>query len=337
MKGKEFNKKTIVLLLAPLLVALMVVGIIFSVRFNKQSNEKAETFVENVDYTYNKVYLVDNDNVLVPLTIKYETFDSVGEELMYLVSCLKENSEITNNHFKGLLNENVSVTSMNLDEGSLNISFNESFSEYDKEKELRIVESLIWTFTDLDYVDNVTLSINENVLTNMPLKNTPLNEKMDKHFGVNNFVLTSSIFQTGEMVLSYYEKVIDEKYYYVPVTHYVSNNNDLSIYDLTVQTLFKDPGITSELEVCRVFKDTSMVTSSILTDNVLYLSLTEDILFDEVTVSLDVYNILKEVSVLFDDVKDVSFLMDLQEVMVNGVEEDEEVKVSKIELNKFYI
>lgn len=337
MKGKEFNKKTIVLLLAPLLVALMVVGIIFSARFNKQSNENAETFVENVDYTYNKVYLVDNDNVLVPLTIKYETFDTLGEDLMYLVSCLKENSAITNNHFKGLLNENVSVTSINLDEGSLNISFNEAFSEYDKEKELRIVESLIWTFTDLDYVDNVTLSINENVLTNMPLKNTPLNEKMDKHFGVNNFVLTSSIFQTGEMVLSYYEKVIDEKYYYVPVTHYVSNNNDLSIYDLTVQTLFKDPGITSELEVCRVFKDTSMVTSSILTDNVLYLSLTEDILFDEVTVSLDVYNILKEVSVLFEDVKDVSFLMDLQEVMVNGVEEDEEVKVSKIELNKFYI
>ena len=44
MKGKEFNKKTIVLLLAPLLVALMVVGIIFSVRFNKESNECKESF-----------------------------------------------------------------------------------------------------------------------------------------------------------------------------------------------------------------------------------------------------------------------------------------------------
>lgn len=337
MKGKEFNKKTIVLLLAPLLVALMVVGIIFSVRFNKDSVENDDTFVENVDYTYNKVYLLDNDNVLVPLTIKYETFDYQGEELMYLVNCLKENSEITNNNFKGLLNENVSVTSINLNEGSLTISFNDAFNEYDKDKELRIVESLIWTFTDLDYVDNVSFSINENILTNMPLKNTPLTTKMDKNFGVNNFVLTSSIFQTGEMVLSYYEKVIDEKYYYVPVTHYVSNNDDLSIYDLTVQTLFKDPGITSDLEVCRIFKDTEMLTSSILTDNILYLSLTEDILFDEVTVSLDVYNILKEVSVLFEEVKDVSFLMDLQEVMVNGVEENEEIKVSKIQLNKFYI
>jgi hypothetical protein len=163
MKGKEFNKKTIVLLLAPLLVALMVVGVIFSVRFNKDSVENDDTFVENVDYTYNKVYLLDNDNVLVPLTIKYETFDYQGEELMYLVNCLKENSEITNNNFKGLLNENVSVTSINLNEGSLTISFNDAFNEYDKDKELRIVESLIWTFTDLDYVDNVSFSINENI------------------------------------------------------------------------------------------------------------------------------------------------------------------------------
>ena len=53
-------------------IFLLLFTIIFSVRFNKQSNENAETFVENVDYTYNKVYLVDNDNVLVPLTIDFQ-------------------------------------------------------------------------------------------------------------------------------------------------------------------------------------------------------------------------------------------------------------------------
>ena len=337
MRLKKINKKTIVLFFMPLLVALMVVGVIFSIKFNKESKESNVTFTETIDYSYNKVYLLDNDNVLVPLTIKYETFDTQGEELMYLINCLKENSLVSNDNFKGLLNKEVNVTSINLNEGNLNISFDDKFNEYDKEKELIIVESLIWTFTDLDYVDSVSISINEEVLTNMPVKNTPLNEKMDKHFGINNFVLTSSILHTGEMVLSYYEKVVDSKYYYVPVTHYVSNKDNLSIYDLTILTLFKDPGITSSLDVCRIFKDTSMVTSSVLTDNILYLSLTEDILFDETTVSLDVYNILKEVSVLFDDVKDVSFLMDLEEVMVNKAEDSEEVKVSKIELNKYYI
>ena len=100
--------------------------------------------------------------------------------------------------------------------------------------------------------------------------------------------------------------------------------------------MFTDPGITSSLEVCRCLTDTSMVTSSILTDNILYLSLTEDILFDELTVSLDVYNLLLKVTTLIEEVEDVSFLFDLEEVMVNGKVE-EETKVSTIVLNKYYI
>ena len=99
---------------------------------------------------------------------------------------------------------------------------------------------------------------------------------------------------------------------------------------------FKNPGITSSLTVCRCIEDTEMLTSSIVNENILYLSLSEDILFDETTVSLDIYQLLKEVTVLLD-VKDVSFLMELEEVPVNGVEEDEELKVSKIELNKYYV
>ena len=142
----------------------------------------------------------------------------------------------------------------------------------------------------------------------------------------------------GKKVLSYYEKQIDNEFYYIPVTHYVNNKNDLSIYDLTINTLFKEPGITSNLSVCRIFKDTKMVTSSILTNDVLYLSLTEDILFDETTVSLDVYNLMRKVTSLLDDVKDVSFLMELEEVMVNGkIDQDENTQVSTIILNKYYI
>ena len=81
-----------------------------------------------------------------------------------------------------------------------------------------------------------------------------------------------------------------------------------------------------------------MVNSSVLNNNVLYLSLSEDILYDETTVSYDVYQVLKESTSLFKDVNDVSFLFDLEEVLVNGKNyEDEEVMVSKTQLNKYYI
>ena len=57
MRLKKINKKTIVLFFMPLLVALMVVGVIFSIKFNKESKESNVTFTETIDYSYNKVYL----------------------------------------------------------------------------------------------------------------------------------------------------------------------------------------------------------------------------------------------------------------------------------------
>ena len=333
---RKLTKKKLILLFTPIFVALIVMGIIFGIKFNNNDDTKGNETTTFTDYTYNRVYLVDNDDVLIPLTIKYETFDSQAEELMYLLSMLKVDSSIASNEFNGLLPKECSVKSLDLLDGNLKINFNEDIATYKAQDELRIIESLVWTFTDLDYVDSVSLSMNDELLTHMPVNNLPINNPLDKHFGINNYLLTSSIMGSGTKVLSYYEKEIDEKFYYVPVTHYVNNNNELSIYDLTIETLFKNPGITSSLTVCRCIEDTEMLTSSIVNENILYLSLSEDILFDETTVSLDIYQLLKEVTVLLD-VKDVSFLMELEEVPVNGVEEDEELKVSKIELNKYYV
>lgn len=338
MKKRLNNKKKIILVFAPILAILVVVGLIFGIKFN---NKERETISNNnqqdVNYSYAKVYLADSENVLYPLTVKYETPDTQAEELMYLFSLLKKDSIASSKEFNGLLPKDLTIKGMTLKNDILNINFDDSIKTYNGKDELRIMESLVWTFTDLPYVLEVSFSLNDELLTHMPVNNTPLSYPLSKQMGINNYLLTSSIMGTGEMVLSYYEKVVNGNYYYVPVTHYVSNKNNLSIYDLTIQTLFKDPGITSSLSVCRCIEDTKMVTTSFMQNNILYLSLSEDILFDELTVSFDVYQLMKEVTCLLEDVQDVSFLMDLEEVMVNGSSNEDGITVSKVELNKYYI
>lgn len=339
MKKHLNSKKIIILVFTPVLVALMVVGFIFGIQYKiKERNTSVnQPKTDNTLYSYAQIYLADSDNVLLPLTIKYKQPDSQAEELMYILSMLKKDSAVSSKEFNGLLPTDTKVNGMTLENEVLNINFDNSFATYDAKDELRLIESLTWTFTDLPYVSKVTLSMEDTLLKNMPVNKTPLNNPLTKDVGINNLLLTSTIMGTGERVLSYYEKKINNQFYYVPVTHYVSNKNNLSIYDLTIATLFKEPGITSSLQVCRCISETEMMTSSVLTDNILYVSLSDDILFDELTVSYDVYKIIKEVTALLEDVKDVSFLMDLEEVRVNGIEDDEEIAVSKIELNKYYI
>lgn len=336
------KKNKMALIFAGLLVTLIGAGVYVGVKINENNmnnnNENIENLpVDSTQYSYSNVYLSDNQGVLVPLTIKYESFDSLGEELMYVTNMLKVDSKVSGTNFKGLLPSECSVNKLVLEDKHLSIDFNNEFASYDQNIELKLLESLVWTLTDFEEVDSVSLSIDGNSLSNMPVGNTPISNNITKQIGINNYLLTNSMIIGGERVLSYYEKKIDDTYYYVPVTHYVSNKQDLSIYDLTVSTMLIDPGITSSLEVCRCLKDTKLVSSSIVNENILYLSLSEDILFDETTVSLDVYEIFKEVSVLFNDVEDVSFLMELEEVMVNGKQENEETEVSKVELNKYYI
>ena len=333
------EKKKVILIFVPILVVLIVLGILVGNLFKNKENKDniAEVPTYQTSYSVSKVYLADKENTLVPLSIKYQSFDSVGEELVYLLTQLKENSSISTDTFNGLIPSDATIKSLELANGIVSVNYDEKFLNYEKQNELKILESLVWTLCDYEGVEGVSLLVNDEILTNMPLNNTPIDKVLTRQIGINNYLLTSSIIQKGERVLSYYEKEINDKYYYVPVTHYVSNKDDLSIYDLTVSTLFDEPGITSSLQVCRCLKDTEMVTNAILTDNILYLSLTEDILFDEATVSLDIYNLFKEVSVLFEEVKDVSFLMELEEVPVNGLENEENKEVSVIELNKFYI
>lgn len=337
MKKKLSSKKIIVLICIPILVVFIAVSLIVGNIYKKKENTSLVVpTTNNVTYSYNDIYLLDKENVLVPLTIKYQKFDTTGEEILYLVSMLKDDKADLND-FKGLIPSKTTVKSLNLNNKILELDFDENFASYNQKDELKILESLTWTLTSLDYVDGLILSVEGQRLNKMPVNKTPINDVLTKQIGINNFLLTSTIMGQGERVLSYYEKKINDNYYYVPVTHYVSNNSNLSIYDLTIQTLFRNPGLTSSLQVCRCVEDTSMVTGSVLTDNILYLSLTEDVLFDEITVSYDVYKIMKQVTSLLTDVKDVSFLMDLEEIMVNGKENDELTQVSKVELNKYYI
>ena len=332
------NSKKMALIFSPLLVAIIGAGVFLGVKFNKEKNndESVNEIVDQFDYSYSKVFLSDSDGVLIPLTIKYEKFDNLGEELLHVTNMLKEDSKVSNDTFNGLLPSDCSVNNLELTEGVLSLDFDENFKNYESKNELKLLESLVWTLTDFTEVDSLVLSIDGEKLTNMPVNNTPI-ATLDKQIGINNYLLTSSMIFSGERVLSYYEKLIDDTYYYVPVTHYVKNKDELSIYDLTISSLFKNPGITSSMKVCRCLKDTQMVNSSVVNNNILYVSLTEDILFDETTVSLDVYNVIKETTALLEDVVDVSFLMELEEVLVNGKSEEEETQVSKIELNKYYI
>ena len=281
MKKQFFTKKNLALIISPVLVTCLGLGVFFGVKSNtnnKEDNEVNNQYNE-IDYSYSKVFLKDKDNTLVPLTIKYEKFDSLGEELMYVTNMLKVDSKVSNSTFKGLLPSNTKVKSLELKDNVLNLNFDENFMTYDSKDELRLLESLVWTLTDFNEVDSINLYVNDERLTNMPVSNTPIKFNVDRQIGINNYLLTSTILGSGQKVLSYYEKQINDSYYYVPVTHYVNNKENINIsagVDFSVPEIYEKllpVGInkydfySALYELCGVFSLGESVFDTIMVNN----------------------------------------------------------------------
>lgn len=333
----KLNKKSqkILLIILPILLVISVIAIIIS-----NNNKRQDSYAENepIEYTYRKVYLNSKDDTLVPLTIKYQKKDNLGDEIHYVLNLIKENSGISNDVFTGLIPEDSKIKSLDLEDNNLTINFDIGFQEYAKEEELRLLQQLVWTMTEFNEVDSLTLQMEDEILTNMPVKNTPLAEKTGREIGINSFYLTSADFLSSEKVLSYYAQEIDNKEYIVPFTHYVKNNANLTLPDLTIKTLLTKPSITSQLNLVPCLNEVNQTAASVLEDDVLMVSLNENILFDEKTVNKEVYDILRASLELCEDVKDVSFVFDQEVFAVNGQENLEEIyPVSSIYFNEYYI
>ena len=116
MKEKKTLKKKIILIFIPILVLLVILGFLVAFKLDKDKNNNSNNTLTNeesdVSYTFSNVYLMDNDNMLIPLSVKYQTIDNKAEELMYLMSLLKEDSEIANKQFKGVIPSSTKVNSM---------------------------------------------------------------------------------------------------------------------------------------------------------------------------------------------------------------------------------
>ena len=125
----QLNKKAkkIVLIAIPLIAILIIATILIGKNNKKEvaNNEPQETVLQQQA----NVYLASTkDHTLVPLTIKFNQKDTLGENLLMVLSLIKENSAICNDTFQGLIPEEAKSNQLTLDDQNvLTIDFDEGF------------------------------------------------------------------------------------------------------------------------------------------------------------------------------------------------------------------
>ena len=256
---KKFMKKRLFIFLFPIIAICVTAGaLVFS---NKDDGLK-QSFVVDIthDQTYRKVYMLDDDNYLVPLTFSFDSKDLLADDIHHVISMLRDESVLTNKGYRTVLNENVKIQAIELDNNILNVDFSKEFNEQDVSKEEQIVESLTWTLMQYDEVNGVTLSVDGVKLEMLPQSKIVLPEILDKSIGINKYHDTTGNIYNTTSVTVFYEKENFGETVYVPVTRRVikEENEKMSVYNAILEDISVMSGLR-QIDVIDLIDNNSVI------------------------------------------------------------------------------
>ncbi|WP_080844524.1 GerMN domain-containing protein [Cytobacillus gottheilii] len=202
--------------------------------------------VAEVGSLQTELYLVDKNGYVVPQTLQLPKTNSVATQAL---EHLVQNGPVTDllpNDFKAVLPEGTKMSVNVNEDGVATVDFSKEFQNYQPEDEMKILDSITWTLTQFDTIDEVKLTLNGNELTEMPVNGTPIGESLTRASGINLDASDVIDMTNTKPVTVYYLGGTEDHYYYVPVTKRISNDTDDNVVAV-VNELVDGPNYGSNL------------------------------------------------------------------------------------------
>lgn len=130
------------------------------------------------------IYMVDHEDVLVPVTLNYQKSDSNEENIKMLFQLMKQELEIFN--FKRLIPESIHCLEIDIQDHLVKINLNEAFYAMNTKTELRVIEGIVSSIMQFDNDYLVEFYVNQEKVNHMPLSHLPM-IAFNASLGVNNF------------------------------------------------------------------------------------------------------------------------------------------------------
>ena len=265
-------------------IILLLVLSLYLVPNNKNLN--IEEKVEYVNYEIKKteIYLLDKNNYLsrVMIPINSDKNIDIASEAIEILKCNGKYKDKIPNNFKCVLNSKTKILDTEVKDNTLKIDFNEAL--LDTDNEIKVIESIVYTLTYINNIDNIIIYINGELLTKLPKSNITLPTTLNRNIGINKkyeLVSNTNIKKTT----IYYTNTYDDFTYYVPVT--LINNDSRDKIEIIIDELSNK--ILSNNLNSYLNSDTKLINSNIENDT-MYVNFNENILND-----FNDNNILEEV------------------------------------------
>lgn len=219
---KNMFKKKLILISA----TLFAIGLLYLIPKEKVINSELE--IEYIDNSPKSViYLLNDFNYLsrTMVTISNKDINIKAKELLEIL--IKDGAGETKikNGFKSLIPSDTKINSISYDKNLIKVDFSKELLNVKKEYEEKIIESIVYTLTSINEIDNVIIYVDGEILTKLPQTGINLPSTLDRSYGINKEVNIDN-YKDVNKVTVYYGAKNDNEPYYIPVTKYLNDNRE---------------------------------------------------------------------------------------------------------------
>lgn len=169
------------------------------------------------------VYLMDKDYYLGRM-IEYASYDNIVDLVNKKLDILINGSDELNS-FSPIIPKNTKVNSIKVDKNNVYIDFSKDILNVSKYNEELMIESIIYTITDINGIDNIYLSINKEPLKTLPKSKKEIPYPLNRGYGINKKYDLDSLNNITKTTV-YFNKSYDDVEYLVPITKVMNTTSE---------------------------------------------------------------------------------------------------------------
>lgn len=300
-------------------VALFAFFLIYFIPNNKEAiNIKQEVEYVSMDIKTSPIYLLDQNNYLAKseIAISGEKIEDIAE---YLITALTIGDALEDkipSGFKAVLPSDTKILDISYTDNLLKINFSKDLLDTSKDMEEKIIESLIYTLTNINGIDKIMILIEGTILTKLPQNNIILPSTLDRNFGINKQYNVTNNKNISKTTIYYVNKYNDYEYY-VPVTKIDNDSRDkieIIIDELSSRNLYKT-------NLMSYLNSNTKVLSVTETDEQLVIEF-NDYIFNDIDTKDILEEVIYTICLSIEDnynVKEVIFKVENEEIYKNVV------------------
>ena len=183
-------------------------------------NQELEYTLSNddIEYEYTNsdsvVYLLDS-NDYVARTFIPGGKGEVQEQAKYLLESLiidgPKNNSIPNG-FRQLTPAGTEIKDLLLENKVLTINFSKELLDINEKYEEKMLESIVYTLTNIEGIDSVVIKVEGEVLKELPNSKKQLPTSLDRSYGINKYYDISSVNNVDSYTVYYVSSYNNNEY-----------------------------------------------------------------------------------------------------------------------------